>query len=171
MHFKASDNPGPRPRVSWKAELGTFYILVPNSDPALRAIVEAGFDQDLGNLLAGSNPLNDDEWTEVTELQVERQSIRPAIKPSIAVQPKAIVEHLPEIDMLARPAVLFKNTAPYMLIVDAHAQPLTIQGSHQQSLELLASYLKKWGKTNPNSGLKVSSLLNLCVNHVDPSIF
>lgn len=138
--------------------MGTFYILVPNSDPALRVIVEAGFDQDLGNLLAGSNPLNDDdEWAEVTELQVETQSIRPAIKPSIAVQPKAIVGHFPEIDMLAHPAVLFKNTTPYMLIVDAHAQPLTIQGSHQQSLELLASYLKKWGKTNPNSGLKVSS--------------
>ncbi|KAF8814667.1 hypothetical protein BYT27DRAFT_7205618 [Phlegmacium glaucopus] len=148
LRIEASTNAGPRPRVSWKAELKSFYLEVPNSEPALRAILEAGFDQDLDNLLSGSDSLNDDEWAEVTELETRSTRHTPQ------GIPRAIVERLPKMDMLARPVDLFKTTTPSILIVDAHAQPLTIQCSHQPSLDLLASYLKKWGKTNPDDGLK-----------------
>lgn len=134
-----------------------MYLEVPNSELALRPIVEVGFDQDLDNLLPGSNPLNDDEWADVTELETRSTRPQAVFNSPIVVQPKAMVEHLPKMDILARPVELFKNTAPHILIVDAQTKPLIIQGSHQQSLNLLASYLKKWGKTNHDDNLKVSS--------------
>jgi hypothetical protein len=49
-----------------------------------------------------------------------------------------------------------KTTGPYILIVEERVPNIVIQCSHEPSLELIAAYLNKWGKSNLNDSLKVS---------------
>lgn len=54
---------------------------------------------------------------------------------------------MPSLDTLSRPELLFANVAPYHMVLRHTAQSLTIEGSHQPSLELLCAYFKKWTKS------------------------
>ncbi|KAJ3513003.1 hypothetical protein NLJ89_g3185 [Agrocybe chaxingu] len=154
-----------RPRVTWKVDIGAFYLEVPNHEPPMHAIIDSGFDQDLDALFlapgsTAAASLDDDdreEWAEVTT--VETRTALPMGRvlppnPPVSVSMGPIVQRLPTIETLARPTELFKVTPPYTLIVDASTSPLTVQGSHQPSIELLANYLKKWAKIDSNDSLK-----------------
>ncbi len=61
-------------------------------------------------------------------------------------------------DMAAKPTEIFDDLTPYFLVVDAAKIPLRVQASHQASLELIATYLRKWGRVNQNSTLQVRTL-------------
>lgn len=50
---------------------------------------------------------------------------------------------LPDLETLARPEELFRMLAPYHIIMDVADDEISIHGSHQPSLELLAGYFKK----------------------------
>ncbi|KAF8155995.1 hypothetical protein B0H34DRAFT_715728 [Crassisporium funariophilum] len=156
LRVEASSTPGPRPRVTWKADVGAFYLKFPDREPVLQATLDAGFDRDLDDLLSPATAVNDDEWANITELEAHTPEIPQTVNVSsqIAVQSKSSTERLPNVDVLPRPSELFKTSAPYILIVDASTKPFTVQCSHQPSIELLASYFKKWGKTNPNDIMK-----------------
>lgn len=148
--------------MTLKRDLGVFTLEIPNLQLPLNAAVESMFDQDLDLLFSSETAgapsaaaVNDDDWAKVNVPGHGTQSSHPPTisSPPIPVAPR--IQQLPNIDMLDRPAQLFKSIAPYFLTVDARTSPLLIQGSHQPSLELLAEYLKKWAKTNMGDSLKV----------------
>ncbi|KAH9478623.1 hypothetical protein JR316_0009080 [Psilocybe cubensis] len=159
--LKLEISAGRCPKVNLKREFSAFTLEIPNAQLPLNAAVESMFDQDLDLLFSSEvgisssdAAVNDDDWAKVnvrgeTTLSSHASTLVPS---GIAVTPR--IQKLPNIDMLDRPAQLFKSTAPYFLTVDARTIPLVIQGSHQPSLELLAEYLKKWAKTNMGDSLK-----------------
>ncbi|KAF8962568.1 hypothetical protein BDZ97DRAFT_2076320 [Flammula alnicola] len=161
-----------RPRLTWKIGAGVFRIEVPNRKPSGNAVIEAGFDEDLDKLFGSSflsaipeepsELYKEDDWAELTEVEETPAEIPQQIpSPDIqTLQRKAsrTAEHkrddLPTIDMLHRPAKLFRKLGPSFLTVNASTCPLLVQGSNQASLEHLASYLRKWAKINQNDSLK-----------------
>ena len=159
IHFvkPSSTNSVGRPKITWKGANGAFYLEIPSTSFVIANML-AGFDQDFDNLFSGtpSPPLeNDDGWAEVNVVETQAP---PPMSTAGSLQPTkaaSIPQKLPVVDALARPTELFKATTPYVLMVDASALPLNIHGSHEPSLQLLASYLKKWAKTNSNDSLKV----------------
>jgi len=151
-----------RPKITWKGANGAFYLEIPSS-PLVIANVLSGFDQDFDCLFSGSPSSsleNDDGWAEVNVVETRAP---PSVSTSGSFQPPqaaSIPGKLPVVDALSRPTELFKATTPYVLMVDASSLPLNIHGSHEPSLQLLASYLKKWAKTNSNDSLKVRTFLS-----------
>jgi len=142
-----------RPKITWKDASGAFYLEIPNS-PLVIANMLTGFDQDFDNLFSGApSPAleNDDGWAEVNVVETR---VPPSVSTSRSLPAVSIPHKLPIVDALARPTELFKASTPYILMVDASALPLNIHGSHEPSLQLLASYLKKWAKTGSNDSLK-----------------
>jgi hypothetical protein len=79
-------------------------------------------------------------------------------------------EKLPNLNMIERPEDLCAR-APYHLILRASDRHISVQASHQPSLELLAEYLKKWTKSNPRYTNKVSSKPFLRVTITDISVY
>jgi hypothetical protein len=160
IHFLKPSGPNSvgRPKITWKGANGAFYLEIPSS-PLVIASILSGFDQDFDSLFSGSSSTaseNDDGWAEVNV--VETRTL-PPVSTSRSLNPPqtaSIPAKLPVVDALSRPTELFKATTPYVLMVDASSLPLNIHGSHEPSLQLLASYLKKWAKTNSNDSLKVS---------------
>jgi hypothetical protein len=65
------------------------------------------------------------------------------------------VDVLPNIKELPRPEELLKSP-PYHLIVHhtSYAKEISIQCSHQPSLDLMAEYFKRWVKRNHNQTTK-----------------
>ncbi|KAJ7180747.1 hypothetical protein C8R46DRAFT_1070475, partial [Mycena filopes] len=48
----------------------------------------------------------------------------------------------------------FTSSGPYILVVEERGGVIVVQCSHEPSLELVAAYLKKWGKPNANDSLR-----------------
>jgi hypothetical protein len=113
----------------------------------------SGYDKDFEALFAtDKQPAKDDEWAHVDDHELETVSAFSASRPV-----KSVTDRLPTLDMLLRPEELFKNTTPHILIVEMldNNSVILVQGSHQASLELMASYLQKWSKKNPHSSVAV----------------
>lgn len=119
-----------------------------------QAKLDSSFDKDFENLFNTDVDAKDDDWADVA---VETRAA--AVKPVAVVstnEPLAVAR-LPVLDGLARPHELFTSTAPYILIVEERGATIVVQCSHEPSLELLAAYLNKWSKSNPNDSLKVTT--------------
>lgn len=66
-----------------------------------------------------------------------------------------VVERIPNLATIARPPDLL-TTVPYILTVTQNGKDfIRIDCSHEPTLELLAAYLKKWNRTNPNDSQRV----------------
>lgn len=80
-----------------------------------------------------------------------------ALKTAIAVKnvPRT---PFPILGQIPRPEDLFSSKLPYHLIVMARTRSVIIQGSHQQSLELISAYFKKWARDLKNDTRKVRLL-------------
>ncbi|KAJ7066526.1 hypothetical protein C8F01DRAFT_1248530 [Mycena amicta] len=147
-----------RPVTKWVAKFATFNLYVPKTEPVSQAKLESGLDKDFENLL--NEDAKEDDWAEV---KVEAVSSRAtATLPPARVVPVSTavvnnlptVERMPVLDGLARPNQLFAATGPYILTVEERGATIFVQSSHEPSLELLSSYLKKWSKTNPNDSMR-----------------
>jgi hypothetical protein len=100
----------------------------------------SGFDKDFENFFADNPTAIEDEWAHVDDQALETISV-PSVHPAMDT------DRLPMLDMLLRPDELFKTTTPYILTLEVKFRNvIVVQGSHQASLELLASYLQKWAK-------------------------
>jgi hypothetical protein len=116
-----------------------------------QARLDSSFDKDFENLFNTEVDAKDSEdWADVAA----ETRVKPATS-SYANEPPSVTR-LPVLNALARPNELFASTAPYILIVEERGATIVVQCSHEPSLELLAAYLNKWGKSNPNDSLKVS---------------
>jgi len=103
----------------------------------------SGYEKDFEALFVDKPSGKDDEWAHIED-ELDTASIKPAPASKVAGR-------LPTLDMLARPDELFLTTTPYILMVELRGNSMIeVQCSHSKSLELLAAYLRKWGKSNPN---------------------
>ncbi|KAJ7446702.1 hypothetical protein FB451DRAFT_1055014, partial [Mycena latifolia] len=148
---KAPAGPGiTRPSTKWNAKLATFHLCVPNTEPVSQSKLDSSFDKDFENLFNTYVDAKDDDWADV--------AVETRAKPTTTVfapnEPPPVTR-LPVLDALARPHELFTANGPYILIVEERGAMIVVQCSHEPSLELLAAYLNKWGKSNPNDSLKV----------------
>ena len=123
--------------------------------------------KDLENLFNKSCPSNtptnklpvrrkdicDEGWVDV-EMQLNRPG--PPVM-NLPTKPQG----LPKLDTLARPDTLFLHQMPYHMTVRVTRKGTLVQGSHQPSLELLASYLKKWTRPMKHDVRKVRKLILL----------
>ncbi|ESK91319.1 hypothetical protein Moror_2782 [Moniliophthora roreri MCA 2997] len=149
-------NNSSRPLTKWNATLGSFSIGIPNVDPIPQSRLSSIWDSCFDNFFTNAEPSSvaaEDDWADVTEEPQTRQ--RAVANGSNAPQPSQHqVERLPTINALARPNELFVSTTPHILMVHYRTDKITVQCSHQPSLELLETYLKKWAKTNTNDSLR-----------------
>ncbi|KAJ7782063.1 hypothetical protein DFH07DRAFT_728883, partial [Mycena maculata] len=130
----------------WSAQLATFHLCVPNTEPVSQSKLDSSFDKDFENLFNAEAGGKEDDWADIaSETRVATTSSGIEV-PAVA--------RLPVLGALARPQELFSSNGPYILIVEERGAMLVIQCSHEPSLELLSAYLKKWAKTNPNDSLR-----------------
>ncbi|THU90581.1 hypothetical protein K435DRAFT_968602 [Dendrothele bispora CBS 962.96] len=158
-----------RPITKWNKNTGQFFLGIPKSDLISQARITTFLEKDLDNLFedspasTGSPDDGDAEWAHVSgngnvndksarEIPQVKVEVNGVVKPNEVLEP--LTRRLPALELLARPNELFKSTAPHILMVNHRGDKMTIQCSHEPSLELLANYLKKWGKTNPNDSLR-----------------
>lgn len=138
--------------TKWNEKMSVFILGIPSAEPIPLGKVLIGLDQDLGNIFvsdAEEITSRDDGWADVME-DNDLQSSVPVSRD------KYLVERLPSLDALARPDELFPATTPYILILNVQwNQSITVQCSHQPSLELLDSYIQKWNKKGGNDPRKV----------------
>jgi hypothetical protein len=94
-----------------------------------------------------------DEWADVGVDEPEEQTA----KISMAGNKAPVMDYLPDPNTMPKPGSLLQN-APYHLFVHASGNNnIEIECSHSQTLEVLAEYLKRWTRINPNRTDKVSA--------------
>lgn len=91
----------------------------------------------------------DEDWANVTLPSRTRGQAVDVIAPTA----------MPALDELPRPEILLATQTPYHMIVKVVHNGMTVQCSHQGSLELLAGYLQKYTRDIPNQSVKVSHAL------------
>ncbi|KAJ7696571.1 hypothetical protein B0H17DRAFT_1198082 [Mycena rosella] len=147
LHIEPAGPGVTRPSTKWNAKLATFHLCVPQTEPVSQSKLDSSFDKDFENLFNTDIDAKDDDWADV-EVETRTATVNPATISS-PYEPPSVVR-LPVLDALARPLELFTSTGPYILIVEERGGMIVVQCSHEPSLELLAAYLNKWSKSNPN---------------------
>jgi hypothetical protein len=150
----------PRLQTSWKASSSIFTLTIPKTDPPTQSKVEAAFDQDFENLLTstGETATNEEGWADVA---AETRAPAPSSTPAQPLEEQPSTRRLPNINTIPRPNELLTTTTPYFLKFDGD----TVQCSHEPSIELLAAYLNKWGRTNISDSLKVCASPSLITHN------
>ncbi|KAJ6619865.1 hypothetical protein B0H10DRAFT_1126150 [Mycena sp. CBHHK59/15] len=156
LHIEPAGPSVSSPTTKWNPKLATFHLSVPKAEPVSQSQLDSCFDKNFENLFNAEANTKDDDWADV------------AAETHVAAKPSTVSEafhngsppvaRLPVLDVLSRPQELFKTTGPYILIVEERGAAIVVQSSHEPSLELLAAYLNKWSKSNPNDSLKRSIL-------------
>jgi len=168
--IEPSPPPHNRPKTSWNAKTASFYLGIPKIEPPPHSKVVAAFDQDFENLLtqgdAAGGPVDegwDDLAAEPSRVPVPSASRSVTTEPSrtvtthtvsdISFEERPKIDRLPALGELSRPNELFAQRAPYILTLDM-GNPLIIRCSHESSLELISSYLNRWGRLNTHDNAK-----------------
>ncbi|RDB28047.1 hypothetical protein Hypma_002191 [Hypsizygus marmoreus] len=164
LHIEPCSPPQNRPKTTLNPKTSAFYLSIPKSPQIPHTKMVSAFDQDFENLL---KPVNDtpgateDGWDDISVEPTSLAATAPVPRRTITthtintVQTEAPkTDRLPTLGELSRPNELFANTAPYILTVDVRPGQFSIKCSHEQSLELLSSYLNRWGKQNINDSMR-----------------
>lgn len=141
---------------------------MPNAESIPLSKMLSGFDEDFEKLFVIPGEATavgkDDGWADVMDDE-DLQSVAVSSSTHATTIPTQsnIPERLPTVDMLPRPGDLLPATTPYIMIIDVlkHNVPsITVQCSHQPTLELMASYLDKWGKKKHGDMKNVCTTIN-----------
>jgi hypothetical protein len=116
--------------------------------------------------LRSDTNLNDNEegFTEIDQSDFDSASVlTPATTHRMASRPVNKLDSLPDINSIERPEDLMKKP-PYHLIVQhsSYSKEITVQCSHQASLDLMSEYFKRWVKRNHNQTNKVCKSPSYC---------
>ncbi|TAQ88744.1 hypothetical protein B7494_g2926 [Chlorociboria aeruginascens] len=129
---------GDRALFSWSEAAETFLLLLPeNASP--HQPQTAAIHESLRNLFYPTKK-TPASLTVVDDFE-HIATPKPA-KPPLHSTPIS----MPLLEQIPRPEDLFVSQPPYHLIVVTSAQNITIQASHQPSLELISAYFKKWSR-------------------------
>jgi len=71
---------------------------------------------------------------------------------------------LPSVNTLARPEVMFASQVPYQMTIQIVHNGISVQGSHQSSLQLLKEYFEKYARVDRNDSNKVSHSQQVSTN-------
>ncbi|TFK73349.1 hypothetical protein BDN72DRAFT_834752 [Pluteus cervinus] len=159
LQIEPSGPPHERPHTSWRTSTQDFYLGIPKGDPTIPASVVSGLDSDFEKMFNAPDgtPSRDEGWSTVSVADSQAPpppQFVPSQAPSSGHPSVVPTGRLAGVGSLARPPDLFTLTTPYILIIDAGSNPFLVQSSHQGSLELMSSYLNKWGKPNTNDSLR-----------------
>ncbi|KAM5353969.1 hypothetical protein ACJ41O_000619 [Fusarium nematophilum] len=136
------------------AQLG-FVLSLPNTQVYQPAQFAQAFKDQLLDCFeekkpAKSLPIHSTTGDEWADLAVEEASETPARQAQTVKSVVPAVEYLPNPNTMPKPGTLLQKP-PYHLIIYAHGKvKVEIECSHGQTLEVLAEYLKKWCRMNPN---------------------
>jgi hypothetical protein len=136
-------------------------LAIPNADAASPSQLTTAFDTDFANLFTDAPILDDIANLPPTPMTASAPVAAPSAQtarpvPSNVVTAAQAIDRLPSLDALPRPVGLLTSTAPYIMTVTANGKDwMRIDCSHEPSLELLASYLKKWTKAITNDSERV----------------
>ncbi|KAF9267116.1 hypothetical protein L218DRAFT_720061 [Marasmius fiardii PR-910] len=157
-----------QPYTTWNSILGSFHLVIPpNPDTALSEsrltrILDGCFDALFSRQREGerrgsgsspspirSSPPAEDGWADVDVAEEKEKSplLRALVSENTSPNVVPKLYHLPTLDSLSSPNELFKKTSPRIMIIHNNTS-LTIQCSHQPTLELIQAYLTKWAKTD-----------------------
>ncbi|KAF5367950.1 hypothetical protein D9758_004510 [Tetrapyrgos nigripes] len=166
-----------RPITNWNKNTHSFFLGIPKSDLISQTRSSTFFEKDFDSLFGGApgdssaGPIDDEDPDLVHVSNADANGKKTSTTVTETVVPVSrttdvsdLTRRLPALDLLARPNELFKATAPHILMVNQKGDEMTVQCSHEPSLVLLANYLKKWGKTNPNDSLRASHFLQYLLN-------
>ncbi|KAG8529608.1 uncharacterized protein KY384_006245 [Bacidia gigantensis] len=124
----------------------TLQIQIPDSKPPY---APPNFEDDFDNFF---------ESRRLTTAMPQQAPIASKMATRTAAVTSSPPRSLPALDTLARPDILFGSLVPYHMIIDLRSDRLSIQGSHQPSLDLLFRYLKKHIGGNPDTAEKIPLL-------------
>jgi hypothetical protein len=165
--FKVSDVA--RPQTWWLEPKSAFAVTLPKKSPVYGPSFASGFATDLENLFSkekqsiskdGAKAMvrEDDDWAELESIP-DTRSISMSTRPREPEHVERKPEALPSLLTLARPDILFSTLTPYLMHVSSSGKSnVTVSGTHEPSLRLLAEYLQRWVKQNPQDVRKVSHL-------------
>ena len=137
-------------KTAWSKEGSEFIISIPESSLPYSNDPHSTIALDLQNLFeegpsASESTLktDDNDWATVNMPSRDRNI---ASVTSTA---------MPSVTSLARPELLFASQAPYYMILQVMHNGISIQGSHQPSLQLLKEYFSKYARVDRNDSYKV----------------
>ncbi|KAL8746052.1 MAG: hypothetical protein Q9190_001890 [Brigantiaea leucoxantha] len=129
----------------WENGTSAFVIAIPLASPPYFA-ASSYFESDLSKIFnkdsRSTDGVDDKDWANM--------NLPFRGKENAQIQSMA----LPSLDMLPRPEILFASHTPYQILIKTIHSGIVVYGSHQPSLELLASYLGKNTKTMKNDTRK-----------------
>jgi hypothetical protein len=135
---------GKIPKTSWIKERSAFTLSIPETSSVSEVAARNEFAHNFDQLFReDAKPIEDPDWDDVVAEEKPQKVV-------VSGSHHPIVESLPSINGLARPEVLFSQTLPYRLLVQAGSRSLLIRGTHAPSVELIANYFKKWARISPN---------------------
>ncbi|KIW89577.1 uncharacterized protein Z519_09733 [Cladophialophora bantiana CBS 173.52] len=167
---------GPRVRTAWSGTKSTFIILLPKTAKFQTTHAASAFAEDFESIfdpptssshdqeaVKGHHQIHDDEdWAElesVPETKSASISISTTNRVAVPYTPEPNTDVLPSLETLPRPEILFQTTTPYLMVVSSNGlNKVTVNATHEPSLRLLAEYLKRWIRTDPQDVRKIPYL-------------
>lgn len=161
--FLPKSQPGSQVRTTWSKEASEFVIFIPETTPPYSNFVASTVSTDLQNLFeescttsAAASKAGDNDWATV---DIPTGGSIPA-----RITPTA----LPSVNTLARPEVMFASQVPYQTIVQIVHNGISVQGSHQSSLQLMKEYFEKYARVDRSNSNKVSQSQQGCTDTYSP---
>jgi hypothetical protein len=125
-----NSQPGSQVRTTWSKEASEFVVLIPKTSPPYSNFAASTVSMDLQNLFeepsatsVSASKAEDNNWATV---DIPTRGNIPA-----SATPTA----LPSVNTLARPEVMFASQLPYQMTVQIVHNGISVQGSHQSSLQ------------------------------------
>jgi hypothetical protein len=164
-----------KPTCDWSDKTMAFEICLPKSVVPRSHTMIAAFHDDLGRAFlppvkeptlpvrgatSGAKAQDDDAFTGVGSDFGGSSIMTPSTTTDHFVSQLARLDALPDVKTLERPEDLMQFP-PYHMIVQhpSYGKSVTIQCSHQPSLNLISEYFMRWVKQNHNSTNKVCLFL------------
>lgn len=179
--IEPSPPPHNRPKTTWNTTTSSFYLGIPKIEPPSHSKVVAAFDQDFENLLTSGDAAGgpaDEGWDVLAPARSVPTEPMTAVTThtvsDTSFEEKPKIDRLPSLGELSRPNELFAQRAPYILTLDM-GNPLIVRCSHEGSLDLISSYLNRWGRLNTNDSqrkniMKVELIESAFCNGVHDSL-
>lgn len=143
-----------RVRTSWSKSRSEFMISIPETLPLdtsssfMLFDLEHIFALDSSVSKSASKP-EDSEWDTVPMPTRDKQ-----MASSVLPTPS----RLPALISLAKPETLFPLQVPYHMILQIRQNSVSVQGSHQPSLQLMNDYFEKYARIDRNDSRKVCQI-------------
>lgn len=151
----------------WVEEASRFFITIPECSPPYNVDPQTTIALSLQHLFEKNPTVSD------STLKSEDSEWATVNLPSRDKTPASnIPTKLPSVQTLARPDILFASQAPYHIIVQITHNGISVQASHQPSLQLLKDYFEKYARVDWNDSNRVrlfSTMLSIpsCLPHPD----